>query len=291
MFKRADEIEYRRERIETPDDDFLDLDWSEVESDRLLILAHGLTGGSGQWYMQKFVGVANKEGVDALAINYRSCSGETNRQKIFYHGGATYDVVTIVQHVVAKKKYKEIFLLGFSLGGNLFCKYLAENAKNLPPEIKKAAVISAPFNIGESAKLLERIENYFYMRRFLNSFKQKLRDKAAIMPGVFNLEGLDKVRTVVEFDDKYTAPVHGFSGADELYAKTSSRNLIKDIEIPLLIINAKNDPVLGPQCYPIEEAESKANIFLEMPESGGHLGFVSYARKWLETRIAEWLFK
>ncbi len=281
-------VTYRRQRIDTPDGDFLDLDWSETSSDSLLILGHGLIGSSTKWYMKMFSAAANRSGLDALAMNFRSCSGEPNRKKTFYHCAATWDVNTVVECALSAGRYRRIFLLGFSFGGGLFANYIEKCGMHLPSELCKAAGISVPLDLRESALLVHRISNYPYERRFLKKLQQKLLDKEFRMPGTFDLAKLDRIRSLVEFDNIYTAPIHGFSGSDELYEKTSPKDAVAGIRIPFLLINAKNDPILGPESYPEIAAVRNRNLFLEIPGSGGHLGFISMRKGWLENRVMNW---
>jgi hypothetical protein len=214
-------------------------------------------------------------GYDALAWNFRGCSGEPNRLPCAYHSGATEDLHTVLDHVAAK--YDEIYLIGFSLGGNLTLKYLGEQSEALSPKVKKAVVFSVPCDLAASSKQLSRVSNRLYERRFLNSLRQKIEQKATLFPNQISLAPYLKkqIKTLRDFDNYYTAPLHGFQNAEDYYAKCSAKQFISRITIPTLMVNAKNDVFLAPSCYPFDEAKSSDVFFLETSESGGHLGFIT----------------
>lgn len=269
LFRQVEGVQYRRERLLTPDDDFLDADWSRVGSSALAILSHGLEGDSSRSYILGMVKRLNAKGVDALAWNYRSCSGEPNKLLGSYHLGASDDLDFVVQHALLSGKYDTIYLLGFSAGGNISLKYLGENPGLVPQEVKRAAVFSVPVDLKSSAQRIPTI----YTRRFLKSLGKKLELKKEMYPEQVDLSGYSLFWSFPEFDDRFTAPLHGFKDADEYYTRVSSKQFIKNIRIPTLLVNAKNDPFLGGACYPWEEAEQNQNFFLETPAQGGHVGF------------------
>ncbi len=292
LFRRVNGVRYRRERIYTPDDDFLDLDWSRVGSDKLAIISHGLEGNSHRAYVLGMVRAVNRAGWDALAWNYRGCSGEPNRLLRSYHSGATEDLHTVVEHARSLKLYREIALIGFSLGGNLTLKYGGERGEDIPPEVTRLVAISTPCDLASSARKMARPENRIYMIRFMRMLREKIRQKKQLMPGLISDEDFDKIRTFEDFDSRYTAPLHGFADAEDYWQKCSSRQFIPGITVPTLLINARNDPFLAPECYPIPEAEQHPLFFLEMPESGGHVGFISFNSGgiyWSERRTVAFL--
>jgi predicted alpha/beta-fold hydrolase len=292
LYRKVRGVHYRRERIITPDDDFLDLDWSPVGSRRIAVLSHGLEGNSTRGYMLGMARALNRSGWDALAWNYRGCSGQMNRTPRFYHSGATEDLHTVVMHLLSQGIYSEVALIGFSLGGNLTLKYLGERGGDLDERIVAAATFSVPCDLKSSAGELARPSRAIYMRRFLRSLEEKVRAKIAAMPGRIPDSGFEGIRSFREFDDRYTAPMHGFRDAEEYWRRNSCRQFLGAISIPTLMVNAKNDPFLAPACYPIAEAEANPNFFLEMPESGGHVGFVSFNREgeyWMERRAIAFL--
>jgi len=293
LFRRVKGVSYIREKITTPDHDFLNLDWSKVDGDRLLIISHGLEGDSRRHYAMGLVKQFNLKGIDVLVWNNRSCGGEINLNPILYHHGASYDLETTVEHVLRSHSYKEIFLAGISMGGAQTLKYLGEKGNDLPKEITRAAVYSTPCNLASSAATLKLNQNTFYKKRFLGKLKKKIEGKAVQFPDLIDLELLKRVNDFDTFDTLFTAKLHGFKDANDFYQGVSADNWMKFIQIPTLIINALNDPLLGPECYPTRLAEKKAEIILDMPKRGGHTGFVIPGQEftWAENRFAEFLLK
>ena len=294
IFRRVDADFFRRERITTDDDDFLDLDWSRLEpgTGRCAIISHGLEGDTRRAYVAGMARALNASGWDALAWNYRTCGGETNRQFRLYHNGVTDDLDRVINHAKSSKRYKEIALIGFSLGGNLSLLYLGQKGDRVDPIIKKAAVFSVTCDLKTSADILAKPSNIIYMKRFLILLHKKIKAKMEIFPDRINDHSYWKIRDFRDFDDRYTAPIHGFRGALDYWEKCSSKPHIPRIAIPALIVNAKNDPFLSPECYPIDEAKANKNIFLRMPDSGGHVGFIEFNREgmyWSEKIAARFL--
>ncbi|WP_026951722.1 YheT family hydrolase [Algoriphagus mannitolivorans] len=291
LFRKVEGVHYSRERINTPDEDFLLLDWAKVASKQLLIVSHGLEGDSHRHYAKGLAKLFNSRGVDVLVWNNRTCGGEMNRQPILYHHGASYDLDTVVRHVISLGAYEEIFLSGISMGGAQTLKYLGEKGLDLSPLITKAAVYSVPCNLPSSAATLKIPENSFYRKRFLGKLKKKMEAKAIQFPDLIDLDLLRRVQDFDEFDTHFTAKIHGFKNAEDFYSGVSPDNWMKDIQIPTLIINAKNDPLLGQACYPYELASNKAEIFLETPLRGGHTGFMLKGQEftWAETRLFQFL--
>ena len=273
LFRKVNGVKFRRERITTPDDDFLDLDWSRQGFANLAILSHGLEGDSGRPYIKGMVRMLNAHKWDALAWNFRGCSGEMNRQARFYHSGATDDLDAVVQYALHCDCYESVALIGFSLGGNLTLKYLGEKGRNLAPAVKKSVVFSVPLCLAGSCETIARPGNYLYSKRFLDSLHRKVQSKSALMPGHTVLGAPRTVRSIKAFDDLYTAPLHGFENADAYYAACSAKSFLKDISIPTLIVNAQNDPFLSPECYDPKLVEGLENVYLEVPAEGGHCGF------------------
>ncbi|MBK0404908.1 alpha/beta fold hydrolase [Adhaeribacter sp. BT258] len=273
MLRKVSGVNYTRERISTPDRDFLDLDWLVIGSKQLLIVSHGLEGDAHRPYVKGMVKAAHNAGMDALAWNYRSCSGEPNQLLSSYHLGATQDLDLVIRYALKQKKYETVYLTGFSAGGNITLKYLGEAPEKVPAEVKRAAVFSVPCHLKSSALQISRPENRIYLRRFLNSLRLKLEQKIPIANGTLDLSDYHLVRDFQAFDDRFTAPLHGFANADDYYAQCSSLAYLPSIQIPTLLVNAQNDPFLSPQCFPVKEAEENPNLFLEMPKNGGHVGF------------------
>ncbi|WP_425640139.1 YheT family hydrolase [Algoriphagus yeomjeoni] len=259
-----------KERILTSDSDFLDLDWYRQNKSKLVIISHGLEGNSTRAYMLGMVNTFLEKGYDVLTWNFRSCSDEMNKQVIFYHSGATYDLDLVVQHVY--NSYEEINLVGFSLGGNLTLKYLGEKGNSLP-KIHRGVAISVPLHLGSSSRKISETENTLYSKRFLRSLKKKVIDKSAAHPGQIPVETLRNIKTLADFDDFFTGPLHGFADAEEYYEVNSSLYFLDQIKVPTLVLNALNDPFLSEKCFPTNLAKSLDQVHFEFPKHGGHVGF------------------
>jgi uncharacterized protein len=291
LLRRVGLPPYKRERIKTPDDDFLDLDWLSGLNDKLLIISHGLEGSADRPYVKGLARAAFAEKFDVLAWNFRGCGGEINQQLRFYHSGATDDLEKVVQHAIHVRGYKQIYLAGFSLGGNLTLKYLGE--RQVHHEIKKAVAFSVPLHLHSSCAKISLPSNRIYANRFLKSLKQKIRLKHVAFPQL-DISALHQIRTIQEFDDKYTAPLHGYKDAAEYYEKNSAIHFLKEIRTPTLIINALNDPFLSKECFPEHILGAHNAVRLEIPLRGGHVGFAQFTRKglyWSEERGLDFLLR
>lgn len=290
LCRHVNGVRYTRERIITFDNDFLDLDWSRIGSRRLAVISHGLEGNTTRNYVRAMVKALNRGGWDALAWNYRSCSGQPNRKLRSYHNGATDDLAWVIDHAKQAAPYREIALVGFSLGGNLTLVHLGRD--RVDPMVSSAVVFSVPCDLAASARLLAKPANRLYMKRFLVLLHEKIRAKMAIMPGELDDTGYERIKDFKGFDDRYTAPIHGFRNAEDYWEKCSSRQFIPEIKIPCLIVNAMNDPFLPQACFPVSEAGFNSNVRLEMPRSGGHVGFVTFnpsGEYWSESRTVAFL--
>lgn len=290
LFRKVVTPDYTRERITTPDNDFLDLDWLARGSDRLVIISHGLEGNTSRAYMRGMAKIFYNSGFDALAWNFRGCSEEMNRQLRFYHSGATDDLDTVIRHALTKK-YKKVSLVGFSLGGNLTLKYLGEQGNSLPPAIHSAVTFSVPMDLFTGCQKISTRPNWLYAQRFLKSLKAKVKQKSGLMAGI-DVTGINAINTLLEFDNRYTAPLHGFNNAVHYYQECSSIKFVTEIKIPTLIVNAKNDPFLSKECYPVDLLQSHPHVQLEVPDFGGHVGFSLFNQNgvyWSELRALGFL--
>jgi predicted alpha/beta-fold hydrolase len=272
---RKIKLEQSRERIETRDADFLDLDWSyaEHQSDAVIILLHGLEGHAQRPYVTGTAKLFNQNKIDAVCVNFRGCSGEDNRFYNSYHSGATNDLDDVVQHCIQNKNYTKIYIKGISLGGNITLKYLGED-RDIPKEIKAAISISAPVYLNGSAIELHKLKNKAFAIRFRQHLINKLKVKQSKYPEKLSSSNLRTIKTLRDFDEFYTSKAHGFLNALEYYEKSSSLQFLPHIKVPTLLINALNDSFLSSECYPVKEAKQNENFFLEMPEYGGHVGFI-----------------
>lgn len=290
--RKVEGVTYRRERIFTPDDDFLDLDWSRTGSGKLAILSHGLEGNTHRPYMVGMARILNRHGWDVLAWNYRACSGEINRRLRMYHNGCIDDLDCVVRHALNDNRYERAALIGFSLGGNLTLMYLGSLAEKLDARIRSSVAFSVPCDLKAGALELAKARNYIYMKQFLVSLHEKIRMKREQMPGAINDDGYSRIRDFKGFDDRYTAPINGFKDAEDYWFRCSSGRFLSSITIPTLIVNALDDPFLAPSCYPMAQAEQNQHVHLEMPCSGGHVGFVQFngdGSYWSEQRAVEFL--
>jgi uncharacterized protein len=279
LFRKIEPLDFFAEEINTPDGDFLELDWYNRGSKSLIILSHGLEGNSKRAYMLGMAKTFLESGYDCLLWNFRSCGSRMNNTKILYHSGATYDLETVVKYA-ASKGYETINLIGFSLGGNLTLKFLGEEQSETKGLITRAAVFSVPCHLSTSADEINKFQNRIYSARFLRSLKKKMKFKALQFPELeINTNALDSISSIRDFDQAYTAPLHGFAGADDYYSKNSSINFLSGISVPALIVNAVNDPFLSPECFPFEEVKNNSGLTMLTPKTGGHCGFMTYGWK------------
>ncbi|HEX4666909.1 MAG TPA: alpha/beta fold hydrolase [Chthoniobacterales bacterium] len=290
FLRRERVARFEPERLELADGDFLDLRWLRRDRDRLAILSHGLEGSADERYIRGLAAALTDNGWDVLAWNFRGCGEEPNRLVRLYHSGATEDLNAVVEH--SGGSYSCIALIGFSLGGNLTLKYMGE----APPHrsVVVAVAISAPVELAASARMLDqRWSNRVYLLRFIDSLVAKVEAKAVRFPSEIDARGSRELRTFREFDDRYTSRLHGFRDAADYWKQASARQFLHQITRPTLLINARNDPFLAPECFPFPEAEGNPCLFLETPESGGHLGFLEFKggrlRPWIEKRVPSFL--
>jgi uncharacterized protein len=268
-------LNQERERITLADDDFLDLDWSfsEEKTNKVIILLHGLEGNAQRPYMTGTAQLFNKNNIDAVCVNFRGCSGTDNLKYLSYHSGATEDLEAVIHHILNTKAYTEMYIKGFSLGGNMVLKYLGERDV-VPTEIKAVIAVSVPCSLEGSARKLHTFENTLYHNRFKKHLVDRLKIKQQQFSDVLSLEALNSIKTLYDFDNVYTAKAHGFKDGADYYKQCSCLQFLPHIKTPTLIINALNDSFLSHECYPVREAKQNSNIFLEMPKHGGHVGFV-----------------
>ncbi|WP_375193776.1 YheT family hydrolase [Marinobacter sp.] len=286
LFRKVPMAEPEREVLATPDDDELHLDWYRQGSGRLAIVSHGLEGHSQRPYVRGLARALLKEGWDVLAWNFRSCGGVMNRQPRFYHSGATGDLRLVVNRALGER-YQALFLSGFSMGGNLTLLYLAEQGERVDSRICGAVGYSVPCDLAGSADMLALPSRKIYMQRFLRDLKAKMEEKAKRFPDLIDVSGFDDIQRFHEFDDRYTAPLHGFASARDYWARCSALGRLRDIRVPALMVNASDDPFLSPACFPESRRQLGQYVRLEAPRWGGHVGFVEHARDgfyWSERR-------
>jgi predicted alpha/beta-fold hydrolase len=278
---RGHTVDYRRERIPTPDDDFLDLDWLDHPNSRkLVILSHGLEGDSSRPYLVSAARYFYRHGYHVLAWNCRSCSGEMNRTAKLYSHGQSEDLEAVVDHALGRQLYDRIVLIGYSMGGNLTLKYLGTMGRDRPPEVTHGIAFSAPCFIEHSVASLERADNYVYKRKFFRSLSAKIKAKEAQFPGLVDLSQLEKVKVWRDFDLAYSMVIGGYDDLDDYYAYLSSGNYVGETTAPVLIVNAQNDPIVPEACVPTGLGRSHPLITVEQPRRGGHVGFALRGKDW-----------
>lgn len=281
---------YHRQRIATEDEDFLDLDWSfhsdSKRSQNLVILSHGLEGHSRRNYITGMVQTLNRIGFDTLAWNYRGCSGTPNLKLRMYHNGTIDDLHLVVQHALAIERYKKVILVGFSMGGNLSLLYLGQMAEQISDKVAGAITFSVPCDLADASRQISRAQNQLYMQRFLKGLHKKINAKKGQYPKELNDRGYWKINNFKQFDDRYTAPIHGFKDAEDYWTRCSCLDWLKQINRPTLLVNSLDDPFLGKRCYPAAVAAQSNHLQLITPKYGGHVGFVqlnSTQEYWSET--------
>ena len=287
-------FEYQeRERLELTDGDFVDLDWHFINSDRkkLVIITHGLEGDSQRHYVLGMAKIFTQNGYDALGWNCRSCGGEINRLPRFYHHGDANDLRYVIQHAIQQYHYEEIVLIGFSMGGSLSLRIVAEFPNEVPVQVKKVVAFSVPCDLLSSVKILSVGTNKIYGNRFLKKLGEKIKLKEEIFPDIISYKGYEKIKHFVDFDNRYTAPLHGFSDAYDFYTRASVKPLLKNIRVPSLMVQAMNDSFLSPECFCEEEAANSKFLYLETPDHGGHCGFQLPGNEfsWAELRALEFV--
>ena len=288
-------VTLQRERWETPDGDFLDVD--RVPGKRgapTLVVLHGLEGSSRSKQVLGLLAAAQREGWRGLGMNFRSCSGEPNRLRRSYHGGETSDLAWVIERLIKEESGSPIVCVGLSLGGNVLLKYLGERGESLPPEVRAAAAVSAPFDLARSAHAIEKGFSRTYMRRLVRSLKRKTWAKLEQFPDLADRKAVEAARTLGEFDDAVTAPVHGFRNAAEYWSASSSNAFLPKIRRPVLLINAKDDPFLPADALPVAAVAANRFLTAEFPEHGGHVGFLSGLWPgrpvcWAEKRVVRFL--
>jgi len=283
-----------RERLELPDGDFIDLDWTR-STDRpnrpVVLVLHGLEGSLESHYTGGILQALSAAGYRAVLMYFRGCSGTPNRLPRSYHSGDTGDLETVIRHIGRRHPSIPIAVIGYSLGGNALLKWLGEQGEH--PVVKVAVAISVPFELNRAAIRLTRGLSRIYQRYLLKKLRRSVTAKADIHPPPVPLEQLPALDSFRKFDAAITAPLHGFAGVDDYYTRSSSRQFLHRIRIPTLIIHAQDDPFVPADAIPVA-TDLAPSVTLELSRRGGHVGFISgrvpfYAHYWLESRICGYL--
>ena len=321
-------LRFVRERVDTPDGDFIDLDWNapgmvikperhapdtqvlprdamadrwlnahdadilkSTQNTHALVLLHGLEGSSGSRYAQSIMQYFRARGWVVVMAHFRGCSGVANRLARAYYSGDSEEVGFILKTVQQHVPHALWHAVGVSLGGNALLKYLGEHAADINPAFQSAAAIAAPIDLLAAGEELSN--NFFcrkvYTRFFLKSLKPKVIEKAKRFPGTIDVMRMHRARTLRDFDDAYTAPMHGFQDASDYWRKASSKPWLSHIKLPTLVLNARNDPFIPEASLPSPSDGSDA-VLLHQPAEGGHAGFTTGTFPgnllWLPQRLA-----
>jgi uncharacterized protein len=291
FIRRKPKLRLKRERLELPDGDFIDLDWTPNPDGPIVVILHGLEGSSKSGYARGLLRAFQDRCWRGVVMHFRGCSGEPNRLARSYHSGETGDLATLIQTLRVREPHTPLAVVGFSLGGNVLLKWLGENGRRVP--LQAAIAVSVPFLLDRAADRLDTGFSRIYQWGLLRRMRRSLVEKRRRIAVPLAVKQTSSLRTFREFDEHITAPLHGFSGADHYYTVASSRQYLKGVTIPTLVIQARDDPFMTPDAIP-EPSELSGTIEFELHEHGGHVGFVSgcvpwHARYWLEERIPAYL--
>jgi uncharacterized protein len=288
---------FRRERWDTPDGDFIDLDWLAAPPARAdapcVVVLHGLEGSSESHYALGLMGLVEDAGWRGVVVHFRSCSGELNRLGRLYHSGETSDLDLVLRRLIEAAPGAPIGLAGVSLGGNVILKWLGEGGEKAPDEVAAAVAISVPFDLAACAAALDRgLNRLLYTAHFLRTMKAKIRDKAALYGERVDVRAAMRARTFRLYDRLVTAPIFGFADEEDYWRRSSSGPYLSRICRPTLLINAVNDPFVPPESLPRAEVERSPWLEAAFPAEGGHAGFLERGGagpSWAERRAVEFL--
>lgn len=279
---------FRRERWNTPDQDFIDIDFIDTpNAPAFVLLFHGLEGSSQSHYARSIMNSVKKQGWSGAVAHFRGCSGELNLAPRFYHSGDAQEIGWIIQRMQAQFKLRQphgrFYVCGVSLGGNALLRYLGE-AQQQAGIIDAACAISAPLNLTKSGETLGRGFNKVYTQHFLRTLKPKCEAKLLQFPDLFNASAMRNASSFLEFDDAVTAPLHGYRDVYDYWDRASSSHVLEDIRVPSLILNARNDPFLPGHFLP---KKASSYVTLDYPDQGGHVGFTHSIQKqdWLASKL------
>jgi predicted alpha/beta-fold hydrolase len=290
LFRRQTPAPTVLERWDTPDGDFLEMHRlvAEEGAPRVLLL-HGLEGTIRSHYAQALLNEAARRGWGADLLIFRSCGSKPNLTRRFYHSGETGDVGFVLDRILNEFPTSPFALAGVSLGGNVLLKFLGERGQNLPPQLKAAAAVSVPFDLARSSRRINRGFSRFYQRFFLNSLRKKAQEKALRFPDLAPQDRIAALRTLEDFDNLITGPLHGFRDAQDYYARSSSLPYLKDIKLKTLLFSSTDDPMLPAEVLDEvrEAAEENRALEVDFVDKGGHAGFITGSVPWRPFYYAE----
>ena len=277
LLRRLPDVALRRERLELSDGDFLDLDWSHASTGPLVVVLHGLEGSSRSHYAVGIHHALHLHGWRSVLMHFRGCSGTPNRLARGYHAGDTGDLEHVVSILREREPGTPIAVIGYSLGGNVLLKWLGEQGAQAA--IVAAAAVSVPFDLSNATERLNRGLSRVYQWVLLRRLRESMRDKWRAMGCMDEQAPLNSMRTLRDFDNMVTAPLHGFTGADDYYTRCSSRGFLKNIQVPTLILQAQDDPFMTRDALPGID-DLSPSIEFELTPGGGHVGFVTGSSPW-----------
>lgn len=285
FFRKQAKPTFIRKRITTPDGDFLDIDLLlKSENKKAVFLFHGLEGNTNSQYIQAAARLLHAKGYNIIATNFRGCSGVPNLKVTTYHSGFTEDVKLVINKF--SDGYESISIVGYSLGGNVSLKYAGEDPKSVHPKLEKLIAISVPMHLSDGSKQLLKPSNKVYTQNFLGTLREKIKEKHKSFPGEVDIKVLNKIKTIKDFDEYFTAPINGFKDAEDYYAKAMALQFLPEIKIETHIISALDDPFLAESCIPFAEAKKYKNIYLHASKYGGHVGFYQKGDAyWVDEKI------
>lgn len=278
------------QRVELADGDFIDLAWSGPKAGKTVLLLHGLEGSVHSGYASGLMRELEQRGYRACLMHFRGCSSQPNRLPQWYHSGQSEDPQRILEFLRDQMGIELYAAVGFSLGGNVLLKWLGEQGAAMP--LQRAAVMSVPFRLEHAAQRMDEGFSRLYQRYLIGSMRQSYKKKFTRVSSPLDID-INTLDTFWQFDDQVTAPLHGFKGVDDYYARASSRQFIPQIRVPTLILHATDDPFMYSNTPPLSD-ELPENVWLELTEHGGHVGFISgaipgLANYWGERRLVEWI--
>jgi len=291
LLRKPPALTLKNEQLELSDGDFIDLSWTEEkQTSPIVILLHGLEGSINSPYAKGILKTIQDIGWQGVLMHFRGCSGRHNRLERSYHSGETGDLNSLIHTLKTRHPDRKITAIGVSLGGNVLLKYLGEQGNKC--KLTAAMAISVPFDLADGAKALNKGFSKVYQRHLIKRLCIKMRDKFKHKPAPIDLDKLSEWTNFYLFDHNVTAPLHGFASADDYYTKSSSKQFLKNITTPTLILHSKDDPFMSQKAIPTKE-ELSSSVTLELTEHGGHVGFVYgkspfRAKYWIEKRLVEY---
>jgi len=287
FFRKQEKVKFTRQRIQTNDADFLDVDLLLADgNEHAVFLFHGLEGSTDSQYIQAAARQLHAIDYDIIATNFRGCSGEPNLKANTYHSGFTDDLAFVLE--LFSSKYSSTSIVAYSLGGNVTLKYAGESPSKVHPKLRKIIAVSVPVHLANGAKQLEKASNYLYTQNFLKTLREKIKEKYKRFPSQIDIDKLAKVKSIKDFDDYFTGPMNGFEDAEDYYSKSMSLQFLPDIKIESHLISSLDDPFLSKSCYPFAEAKKSKNIFLHPSNYGGHVGFYQKGEEyWIDSKLLD----